>query len=148
MKDDDPAVGDAEHLYWRAPEIPKENWTTFDEGRGGHRVRGGAFVWNSDGVSCYRHDVLDYHGLDCLSLKEEPKNGILSVKAGDVRFCELGVAFDPDPGYIPRDELKPRDKAHSLVVVDDEVKRRKRDSRCSRLARSAKIVHWGEASPH
>lgn len=146
MKDDDPSVDGGDTLYWRAPKLPLENWTIFDEGRGGHRVRAGAFVWNDDGVSCYRHSVLDVFELDWRCLKKEPRNGILSVRAENVRVCQLGVAPDPDPDYIPRDQLKPQDKAHALIVVEDGVKPRKRGDRCSRLARTANIVHWGEDS--
>lgn len=55
-----------------------------------------------------------------------------------------GVASHPHPNYIPADELKPTDEAHTLIVVEDGVKKRKRSDRCSRLARTAKIVDWGE----
>ena len=144
MKPDDPSVDGSETLYWRAPRLPLENWTVFDEGRRGHRVRAGAFVWNDDGVSCYRHTILEGVGLDWQCVKKEPINGILSVDVEAVRRCELGVAPDPNPDYIPHDELQPQDQAHALIVVGDGVKPRKRGERCSRLARAAKIVHWGD----
>ena len=145
MKADDPAIGGEETLYWRAPRLPLENWTIFDEGRGVHRVRGGAFVWNDDGVSNYRHSILQSIGLDWKAIKEAPENGILSVQVKHVRECSLGVAPDPDPPYIELDKLLPRDKAHALIVVEDSVKRRKRSDRCSALARHATIEHWGDA---
>jgi hypothetical protein len=148
VKSDDPSINSDETLYWRAPELPYENWTIFDEGRGGHRVRAGAFVWNDDGVSCYRRTVLTNLGLDWSVVKEEPRNGILSVQVEDVRTCDLGVAPDPDPPYIPREQLLPRDKAHALIVIEDGVNRRRRGDRCSQLARKAVFVHWGESGPH
>jgi hypothetical protein len=144
VKADDPSVGGDETLYWRAPEIPKENWTIFDEGRGEHRVRAGAFVWNDDGVSCYRRTVLAKLGLDWRAVKDEPRNGVLAVQVDDVRACNLGVAPDPDPEYIPREQLHPRDKAHALIVIEDGVNRKKRRERCRQLARTAIIVHSGE----
>jgi hypothetical protein len=146
VKDDDPSIDGSETLYWRAPQLPQENWTIFDEGRNSHRVRGGSFVWNDDGVSCYRHTVLHGLDLDWQCIKKEPKNGILSVDADDVRACQLGVAPDPDPDYIPQEQLQPQDKAHALIVIEDGVNRRKRGDRCSRLARAAKIVHWGDGA--
>lgn len=145
MKADDPStIGSDETLYWRAPKLPLDNWTIFDEGRQGHRVRAGAFVWNEDGVSCYRHQVLESVGRDWRSIKKVPQNGILAVDASAVRESELGVAPDPDPEYISREELQPHDKAHALIVHEDGLKPRKRGDRCSRLARKAKIVHWGD----
>jgi hypothetical protein len=144
VKPDDPSIDGSETLYWRAPRVPLENWTIFDEGRSGHRVRAGAFVWNDDGVSCYRHSILEDLGLDWSAIKKEPKNGILSVAATDVRQCGLGVAADPNPDYIAPEQLQPADSAHALIVAEDNVKPRKRGERCSRLARTARIVHWGE----
>ena len=105
MRSDDPSVDADETLCWRAPRLPYDNWTIFDEGRGGHRWRGGAFVWNDDGVSCYRRVVLTTFGLDWSAVKIEPTNGILSVQVGAVRECDLGVAPDPDPSYIPSDPV-------------------------------------------
>lgn len=144
MKADDPSVDDDDTLYWRAPEIPKENWTTFDEGSGEHRVRTGAFVWNDDGVSCYRQMVLAGLGLNWTVVKDEPRNGILSVQVANARGCELGVAADPDPEYIAREQLRRRDRAHALIVIEDGTSRKKRDSRCRQLARTASIVHSGD----
>ena len=94
-------------------------------------------------VQCYRHRVLEDLGLDWSVIKKEPTNGILSVVAADVRQCGLGVAADPNPDYIPPEQLQPADSAHALIVVEDDVKPRKRGERCSRLARTARIVHWG-----
>lgn len=144
MKPDDPSINDAETLYWRAPQVPLEHWTVFDEGRNGERVRGGAFPWNDDGVSCYIDSILRAVGLDHLAVKDIPRNGVLSVQTGKVRECKLGVARDPDPDYIARDRLKPRDKAHALIVHTDDVPRKQRDKRTSALAKTTQIVHWGE----
>lgn len=144
MKPDDPSIDDAEQLYWRAPELPLANWTVFDEGREGHRVRGGAFAWNDDGVSCYIDSVLADLELDFLAIKNEPRNGVLSVLAHNVRGCGLGVARDPNPDYIPNDQLQPRDQAHALIVHEDDVGSKQRKKRTSALARTALIVHWGE----
>jgi hypothetical protein len=98
-------------------------------------------------VSCYRHSILEGLGLDCLVIKKEARNGILAVVAEKVRHCDLGVAADPNPDYIPPKELKPQDNAHALIVVAADVKPRKRADRCSRLARSARIEHWGVKGP-
>jgi hypothetical protein len=146
VKPDDPSIEDAEALYWRAPELPLDNWTLFDEGRNSHRVRGGAFPWNEDGVSCYIESILTDIGLNHLAVKEVPRNGILSVQAGKVRECKLGAARDPDPDDIPRDQLKPRDSAHALIVHGDDVGRKQRNRLTSALAATAQIVHWGEGS--
>ncbi|WP_139829490.1 hypothetical protein [Mycobacterium gastri] len=143
MNPDDPSIDGADTLYWRAPELPLENWTIFDEGRQGHRVRSGAFVWNEDGVSCYLQSVLTDLGLDYLVVKNDPRNGILSVRACDVRECGLGVARDPNPNYITKEELQPRDEAHALIVHDDDVGSKQRKKRTSALAVTALIVHWG-----
>lgn len=145
MKADDPSIDGAEQLYWRAPELPLDNWTVFDEGRESHRVRGGAFVWNEDGVSCYMHSILTELGLDFHAIKDEPQNGILSVLAQNVRESELGVAADPNPDYISADQLQPRDRAHALIVHGDDVGKKKRKRLTSTLAQTARIVHWGEA---
>lgn len=144
MKPDDPSVDGAEVLYWRAPMLPLENWTVFDEGRQEHRVRAGAFVWNDDGVSCYIDSVLKSLELDFLVVKDEPRNGILSVRAQDVRDCLLGVASDPNPEYIPENELRPRDQAHALIVYANDVGSKQRKKRTSALARMAVIEHWGQ----
>lgn len=144
MKPDDLSIDNIETLYWRAPRLPLENWTTFDEGRNSHRVRGGAFPWNEDGVSCYIDSILRDVGLDHLAVKDIPRNGVLSVQAGKVRDCKLGVARDPDPDYIARDQLKPRDKAHALIVHGDDVGSKQRGKRTSALAKTAQIVDWGE----
>lgn len=144
MKADDPSIDGAEQLYWRAPRLPLENWTVFDEGREGHRVRGGAFPWNSDGVSCYVESILAGLGLDFHTVKDVPQNGVLSVIAQSVRECELGVAPDPNPDYIPTDQLQPRDQAHALIVSADGVSRKRRNRMTSALAQTARIVHWGE----
>ena len=145
MKPDDPSVEGKETLYWRAQELPREHWTVFDEGRGDYRVRSGAFILNDDGMSCYRRTVLNSLGLDWSAVKILPKNGILSVQAADVRACELGVAPDPDPPYIPRADLQPRDKAHALIVIGDGATVKKWRRRCSSLAPRATIVHMGNA---
>lgn len=143
MKSDDLSVDGADILYWRAPELPLENWTVFDEGRQGHRVRAGAFCWNEDGISCYMDSILSDLGLNFLVVKDEPRNGVLSVRAHDVRTCGLGVARDPNPDYIAADDLKPRDEAHALIVHDTEVGSKQRKKRTSSLAVTAQIVHWG-----
>ena len=147
MKPDDPSIDKAETLYWRAPELPLANWTVFDEGRNGERVRGGAFAWNDDGVSCYIDSILRTVGLDHLAVKDIPRNGVLSVEAGNVRECKLGVARDPDPDYIAKDRLRPRDKAHALIVHSDDVGSKQRGKRTSALAKTAQIVHWGDDPP-
>lgn len=146
MKADDPSIDGDEQLYWRAPQLPLDDWTVFDEGREGHRVRRGAFVWNEDGVSCYMHSILAELGLDFHAIKEEPRNGVLSVLAQNVRECDFGVARDPNPDYIPAELLQPRDQAHTLIVHADEVGRKRRNRLTSELARTAQIMHWGEAS--
>lgn len=146
MKPDDPSIDGAERLYWRAPKLPLENWTIFDEGREAHRVRGGAFPWNEDGVSCYIESILTGLGLDFHAIKDEARNGMLAVLARSVREYELGVARDPDPDYIPKNQLKPRDKAHALIVHGDDVGAKQRRKRTSALARAALIVHWGDNS--
>ena len=143
MKSDDPLVDGAESLYWRTPELPLENWTVFDEGRRGHRVRGGAFVWNDDGVSCYIESILKALELDMLAVKDEPRNGVLSVRVLDVRDCLLGVAADPNPEYISTDELQSRDLAHALIVHADDVGSKQLKKRTSALAKKAVIEHWG-----
>jgi hypothetical protein len=144
VKPDDPSIDDTETLYWRAPEIPLDNWTIFDEGRQGHRVRSGAFPWNEDGVSCYMESILVGLGLDFLAIKDQPRNGVLSVRAHNVRECELGVARDSNPDYIPKNQLQPRDEAHALIVHGDDVGSKKRKKRTSALAVTALIVHWGD----
>jgi hypothetical protein len=144
VRADDHCIDGAETLYWRAPQLPLENWTVFDEGRQTHRVRGGAFVWNDDGVSCYRDRILGDLGLDWRVVKNEPINGVLSVLAQSVRESGLGVAPDPNPAYIPNDQLQPRDEAHALIVHDDSVSTKQRRKRTSTLAVSAQIVHWGD----
>lgn len=146
MRPDDPSIVDAETVYWRAPELPLENWTVFDEGRNCHRVRGGAFPWNEDGVSCYMERILRELGLDFLVIKNEPRNGVLAVRVQKVRESGLGVARDPNPDYIPVDELQPRDEAHALIVHDEDVGSKQRKRRTSALATTAVVAHWGEGS--
>jgi hypothetical protein len=144
VRADDSSIDGTEELYWRAPELPLENWTVFDEGREGHRVRSGAFVWNDDGVSCFRHSILNELGLDWYVVKDEARNGVLSVITHEVRRCGLGVASDPNPDYIPRDTLQARDAAHALIVLEDGVGKKQRNKRTRELAVTAQIVHWGD----
>ncbi|MGD9620704.1 MAG: hypothetical protein AB7G47_10730 [Mycolicibacterium sp.] len=141
MKADDPAIGSEEILYRYSPSIPHEHWTVTDQGTQKVSIAVAAIRFDDDGISCYRHNILEQHGLTWMDVKREPKNGIFSMLVEDVRDVGLGVAFDPFPDT---EQPHPRDVAHSLVVDNGLPKKQGRMARDS-LAKRAQIVHIGNS---
>jgi hypothetical protein len=140
VKPNDPSVGGDEVLYRYSPRIPHKYWTVIDQETQEVQITLAALHWDDDGISCYRKLVLNQHGMDWPAIKREPKNGVFSLVAGDVRTQGLGVAFDPNP---ESDQPHPRDAAHTLIVDCGMPRRANREARES-LAATAIIIHMGE----
>lgn len=144
MRPNDPSVGSDEILYRYSPSIPHKYWTVVDQETQEVQITLAALSWDDDGISCYRKLILNQHGLDWPDVKREPKNGVFSLVAGDVRARGLGVAFDPNPET--GQPHHPRDIAHTLIVDCDMPRRMNKEARES-LAATAIIVHMGEIQP-
>jgi hypothetical protein len=139
VKPDDESIGDDEILYRYSPSIPHKNWTVTDQETQQISIALAALSWDDDGISCYRQQILQEHGLDWRDIKREPKNGVFSLVVRDVRSERLGVAFDPNP----EDDPHPRRVAHSLIV-DCDLPRKENKTARQNLASKAEIIHVGE----
>jgi hypothetical protein len=114
VKPDDPGIPPTERLYRRVPAVPFVHMVLQDEDTGEFVFKRGAFKWDPDGCSCYRHSVLDVNGFTWLDAKNVDSNGVLRVIVADLRDNGLGIADDPHPD-VP--EPRPRDVAHALMVA-------------------------------
>lgn len=139
MKADDPTISCDEVLYRYSPSIPHEHWTITDQATQQVSISVAAMRFDEDGISCYRHKILEEHGLSWVDVKRDPGNGVFTVRVEDVRDVGLGVAFDPLP---ETDQPLPCDVAHSLIVDMGLTRKPGRTAR-ETLARRARIIHTG-----
>lgn len=139
MRPDDPDIEGDEVLYRYSPRIPHQNWTVTDQATKQVSIALAALQWDEDGISCYRERILRENGLGWPDVKREPRNGVFSLRAQDIRDERLGIAFDP---YPESGDGHPRDVAHSLVVDCGLPKRENKPAR-ERLALGAKIIYFG-----
>lgn len=136
MKADDAAISDAEAVYRRVPAVPFEHMVLQDEDTGEFSFRRGAFKWDKDGCSCYRHSILVQHNFTWEDAKNRPENGVLRVYVSNLRENKLGIADDPHP---PVPEPRPRDVAHALMVATG-LSNSKRQQALSSIARCAVLM--------
>ena len=136
MKPDDADIPDTEALYRRVPAVPFDHMVLQDEDTGEITFRRGAFKWDKDGCSCYRHSVLVENGFTWKDAKNKPENGVLRVYVSDLRENKLGIANDPLPDVS---EPRPRDVAHALMVAHG-LSNSKREQAFSKVARCAVLM--------
>jgi hypothetical protein len=138
---DDPNVPDSEIVYrWLSKPV---NCLVKDEATGESRVSSMAFAPDSDGLSVYRHTVLEQEGLTPITgLVRADSNVIISLNVGDIRSRELGIRDDANPPDV-MDPEHPRHKAHALVVGWDGLGKKARIRRQQALARmpSVTVLH-------
>jgi hypothetical protein len=136
VKPDDADIPSTEAFYRRVPAVPFDHMVLQDEDTGELTFRRGAFKWDKDGCSCYRHSVLVEHGFTWEDAKNKLENGVLRVFVSDVRENALGIADDPHPS-LP--EPRPRDVAHALIVAHG-LSNSKREQAFSKVARRAVLM--------
>ena len=107
-------VGDAEIIYRRLYDA-SEAFVAVDQITGERRPSSGAFKPDADGVSVYRHDSLERHGLTARDLLHTPINLVVRMACSDVRSIELDVMSDPWPSDVD-DPTHPRNAAHALIT--------------------------------
>lgn len=136
MEPDDADIFGTEALYRRVPAVPFEHMVLQDEDTGEIIFRRGAFKWDKDGCSCYRHSIFVEHGFTWEDAKNKPENGVLRIYVSDLRANKLGIANDPHP-QVP--EPRPRDVAHALMVAHS-LSNSKREQAFSKVASRAVLM--------
>lgn len=86
-----------------------------DQVTGARRPTSGAFKPDDDGISVYRHALLEAAGLTPGDVRTSPWNLVVGVGVGDLRTIDLSVNDDPWPADVP-DPQHPRNAAHALIV--------------------------------
>ncbi|BCO39636.1 hypothetical protein MINTM001_07750 [Mycobacterium paraintracellulare] len=107
-----------------------------DENTGEFVFKRGAFKWDEDGCSCYRHSKLVENDFTWVDSKNVETNGVLRVLVSDLRANGLGIADDPHPD-VP--EPRPRDVAHALMVAHG-LSNRERQRALSAVASRAELM--------
>lgn len=143
---DDLSVESHDLLYRHTPTVPCTNWVLQDEGDGSFQVQSGALIWSDDGLSTYLHSALELNALTWKCVKRAEVNGVIQLSVGDVRDGSFGMKRDPNPDYIPVEELHPRDVAHTLVVEPEDLSSKQRRKRTRALARLAVLIDSGGTS--
>lgn len=139
MKPDDTDILDSEAIYRRVPGVPFVHMVLKDEETGETRAKRGAFKWDKDGCSGYRHSLLTENGLTWEDVKKRPENGVLRVYVADLRnnlIAKIGIANDPWPD-VP--DPHPRDVAHALMVAEGLINK-KREQALSEIASRAVVM--------
>jgi hypothetical protein len=136
VKPDDIGIPPTERLYRRVPAVPFVHMVLQDEDTGEFVFKRGAFKWDKDGCSCYRHSRLEENGFTWLDAKNADDNGVLRILVSDLRGNGLGIADDPHPDLpAPR----PRDVAHALMVAHG-LSNRQRERAFSAVATRAVLM--------
>jgi hypothetical protein len=133
---DNPEIPAAEALYRRVPAVPFDHMVLMDENTGEFTFKRGAFKWDKDGCSCYRHSVFVANGFTWEDAKNKPENGVLRIYVSDLRTNGLGISNDPHP-ELP--EPRPRDVAHALMVAHG-LSNSKREQAFSKVAQRAVLM--------
>jgi hypothetical protein len=141
IPDDDPDVPDGEIVYrWLSAPV---NCLVEDQATGERRVSSMAFYPHPDGLSVYRHTLLEEKGLTPITgLVRVDRNVVISLSVADIRAVELGIRDDPDPPDVA-DPEHPRHKAHALVLGLNDLGKKARIRRQRALAEmpSVTVVH-------
>jgi hypothetical protein len=135
---DDPGIPDTETVYrWLSKQA---GFVVQDRVTGERRVSSGAFAPDDDGLSVYRHLLLEREGLTPVEgLARDTGNVIVSLNVGELRSLELGIHDDLNPPGV-RDPEHPRHKAHALVVGWEGMTRGKRIKRQRELSRLPSVT--------
>lgn len=118
------------------PAVLFDHMVLKDENTGEFTFKIGAFKWDKDGCSCYRHSILVGNGFTWEDAKNKPENGVLRIYVSDLRANGLGISNDPQP-ELP--DPRPRDVAHALMVAHG-LSNSKREQAFSKVAQRAALM--------
>jgi hypothetical protein len=125
----------SDEIIYRRLADPGDNFITKDALTGAwQKPSSGAFKPDDDGVSVYRHVILESHGLGPADCVMTPTNVIVGMSTEDVRNVNiadsgqttpLDVIPDPWPSDV-QDPTHLRNSAHALIVGWDGLSKKQR----------------------
>lgn len=104
---DDKSIPSDETLYRRVPQHP--DFLVRDLLSGQEKISRAAFKWDPDGISVYRHLLMQRWGIDLKMLLRTESQRLYSFKVAAVRREGAGVTDEVDP------EDMQAGKAHALI---------------------------------